>query len=749
MDQYRAWRNRREFKKNIGVISRSIAARIGGRQTKEKWEEQFSWYEGTIKRHYTREKNTMDTLKLIRDINPDTSMAIWNFLRLSNQGHELDCLNLDGSEDEEGRKLLNELAARVGSLYGDGGGKDQLVNVLLLTAFTQGAVALEVELTEGLDDVVDYHAIDPSTLDFRRNKDTGDIELVQRQKDGKYIVLNRDQTFYYPIDPDIGDPYGRSPILPVLQIVFFQVEVLRDLKAVAHNQGHARFDISVVEEAIMKNIPKPIQNKGQQAVMEFVENYISEIKKAFDELKPDDNFFHTDSVKVDMAGGTTGKSMDVTKIINVINQQVVTALKQLPILLGRNEGTTETHGTIQWQIYVSGIKSIQRSVKRILERADNVALQVWGRQSKAKLSFNTVRDVDRRAEAEAEAVETRTKIMQVNQGWIDNDEAANEIVGHNAVNEPIQINSSSFGMMRNSRNTRTAKAKTIRANRNDEPEEDEVISKVDMPWAGPVARVTTEFAQFTEEAFTEQKSLYTQRIKDSSSIPTRALISAKRNDDEEIPEPSQEFSNWVKDNILVDSLRWKRYFENRSLERLAEAASIAGEYAIEALGMDVEVEFDVRNPHMMQQLAERAGTYSQIQDTTDEAVIWELWEGAWEGESIGQMVKRIENMPYLNTERAYVIARTEVLTAARAGNQEGWRQSGVVLGKRWNTSIDGRERPTHADINGKVVRLDEPYVLSDGDRLMYPGDSSLGAKLSNIIQCRCAEEPIVDEEDFN
>lgn len=50
-------------------------------------------------------------------------------------------------------------------------------------------------------------------------------------------------------------------------------------------------------------------------------------------MKPDDNFFHTDSVKVDMAGGTQGKSMDATALINVINQQVVTSLKQLPILL--------------------------------------------------------------------------------------------------------------------------------------------------------------------------------------------------------------------------------------------------------------------------------------------------------------------------------------------------------------------------------------------------------------------------------
>lgn len=734
------------------MLSRSLNNRIGGRQTKERWEEQFAWYDGKIKRHFTREKHVMETLKLIRDINPDASMAIWNFLRLANQGHELECLKPDGNEDDEGKGMLNELASRVGALYGDGGGKDQLVNVMLLTAFTQGAVSLEVELTEKLDDIVDYHPIDPSTLDFQRNKETGEIELVQKQKDGKYIVLNREQVFYYPIDPDIGDPYGRSPILPVLQIVFFQVEVLRDLKAVAHHQGHARFDISVVEEAIMKNIPRNIQAQGQEAVLKFVQDYVGQIKDTFENLEPDDNFFHTDSVKVEMAGGTSGRSMDVSKIINVINQQVVTALKQLPILLGRNEGTTETHGTIQWQIYVAGIKSIQRSVKRLLERADTLALQVWGRQSRARITFNSVREVDRMKEAQAEAVETRTKILQINQGWIDNDEAANEMVGHNAVAEPKEQNNSFSmnGALRHQRNRRI-QARKQNTKREDDAEEDEVINKVNMPWAGPVSRVVTRLADFTSDVFNEQQSLYIQRVRDSSSVPTRALIPAKRNDDS-IPEPTNEFRNWVQERILRDSLAWKRYLENRGLEYFIDVAAIAGEYAIEALGLDIEVEFDVKNQRLMHHLSERANAYGSIQTTTDEAIIWELWEGAWEGESIGQMVKRIENMPHFNTERAYVTARTEVLTAARSANQEGWRQSGVVLGKRWNTSIDGRERSSHADAHGQVRRLDEPYEVAGPkggtELLMYPGDTMNGASLGNVIQCRCAEEPVLDESEF-
>lgn len=96
LDGFKAWRAERQFKKFTRNLSHSINSRLeSGRQTHEKWEKQFSWYEGImINRNEFRNKDVMESLKIIRDLNPDASMAIWNFLRLSNNGHELECQNL-------------------------------------------------------------------------------------------------------------------------------------------------------------------------------------------------------------------------------------------------------------------------------------------------------------------------------------------------------------------------------------------------------------------------------------------------------------------------------------------------------------------------------------------------------------------------------------------------------------------------------------------------------------------------------
>ena len=437
-DRWRKKKPGNDFTKTVHMATNAaFLNNTRQKQTMDKWEKQFYWYQGVIPRNEFKAPEIMETLRVLKDINPDTSLAIWNLLRLANGGHELEVERPSGAVDKQATEYLNELAKNVGSFYG--GGVDQLINVLLLTCYTQGAVALEVEISEGLDEVVDFHPVDPSTLDFRRNKETGEMELVQKQADGNYKVLNQETVFYYPLDPEISDPFGRSPILPILSIVFFQVEVLKDLKKVIHHQGHQRFDIKVMEEAIIQNMPDQIKVAGPGAVRDFVTSYVADIQSQMAALEPDDDFFHTDSVEIQMAGGAIGQSLDASRVIDIINQQIVSALKQLPILLGRNEGSTETHSTVQWQIYVAGIESMRRAIKRLLERAYNVSLQIGGFQGNAKLTFDSIRVSDRYNDAQAEQLETNTRIQWVNQGWVTNDEAAMEIVGHPAVSDPKPI----------------------------------------------------------------------------------------------------------------------------------------------------------------------------------------------------------------------------------------------------------------------------------------------------------------------
>ncbi len=175
-------RNDVSKRKNVG------GSLTGGRETEPLWKRGiYSNTDIPVRRAPHRETNILNTLKLLRDINPDASAAVWTFLRLANQGHEVEVYGPDGSIDEAMQEYINnELAPRIGKMYQ--GGTDQLINVLNLTGFTEGAQALEVELTERLDDIVDFHVLSPSKLSFMPDKDTNELHLCEKQTDGTFKI---------------------------------------------------------------------------------------------------------------------------------------------------------------------------------------------------------------------------------------------------------------------------------------------------------------------------------------------------------------------------------------------------------------------------------------------------------------------------------------------------------------------------------------------------------------------------------
>ncbi len=56
----------------------------------------------------------------------------------------------------------------------------------------------------------------------------------------------------------------------------------------------------------------------------------------------------------------------------------------------------------------------------------------------------------------------------------------------------------------------------------------------------------------------------------------------------------------------------------------------------------------------------------------------------------------------------------------------------------WDATLDGVTRRHHFEADGLTVPIDEPFVIA-GERMMFPGDDSLGATAKNLINCRCIE----------
>lgn len=92
-----------------------------------------------------------------------------------------------------------------------------------------------------------------------------------------------------------------------------------------------------------------------------------------------------------------------------------------------------------------------------------------------------------------------------------------------------------------------------------------------------------------------------------------------------------------------------------------------------------------------------------------------------------------ENM---SKARAVLISRTESAMSLNAGSFITADAEGMTQ-KQFLATMDDRVRDAHADADGQMVGINEPFIVG-GEQMLYPGDGSLGASAGNIIQCRCS-----------
>lgn len=125
-------------------------------------------------------------------------------------------------------------------------------------------------------------------------------------------------------------------------------------------------------------------------------------------------------------------------------------------------------------------------------------------------------------------------------------------------------------------------------------------------------------------------------------------------------------------------------------------------------------------------------------DSTIEGIIED--EGVLSADQIERMVGAYTDnwIDY----RAETIARTETLGVVEEARDDAFNQAlddaGIESGlaaKEWSTTLDGRERDSHAEMNGQGQALEDPFLTPDGEELDYAGDPD--GSPEEIINCRC------------
>lgn len=115
----------------------------------------------------------------------------------------------------------------------------------------------------------------------------------------------------------------------------------------------------------------------------------------------------------------------------------------------------------------------------------------------------------------------------------------------------------------------------------------------------------------------------------------------------------------------------------------------------------------------------------------------EVLQGILQGESMGDIAGRLAKVVGMDETAAIRNARTMVTSAECKGRQDSYiraQNDGILMQRRWIATKDARTRHWHAELDGALTEVDEPFENAIG-KIMYPGDPS--ADGANVYNCRC------------
>lgn len=113
-----------------------------------------------------------------------------------------------------------------------------------------------------------------------------------------------------------------------------------------------------------------------------------------------------------------------------------------------------------------------------------------------------------------------------------------------------------------------------------------------------------------------------------------------------------------------------------------------------------------------------------------------LSRGFSSGADWNVIAKNLDSRMQIGFNRAARIIRTEghrVRCEASFHAQQVAKSKGADIKKQWDATLDGRTRPNHRLLDGKIVEVDEAFEI-DGNEAMYPGEFGIARE---DVNCRC------------
>lgn len=343
-------------------------------------------------------------LRYLRDSVPDVSAGVWAWVRLCSTPQRVVLQGGTDSQQKDARQRIRSLDERLFEFdHMRRQGMDALVNSFFLSVFTYGAFAGEVVLREDRTGIDKFYLIDPATIRFKRFPTSRRLVPYQVTSQGDIIRLREASFFYYALDADGDNPYGRSPLMALPFVIRIQQQLIADMAKATHNAGWPALHIQYTP-------PKKEEGESLRSYQGRIRSNYQTIRQNLMERQADSNFMTFDNVSIKYLN-PAGRTQRWSESLQAISEQVIAGLHLAPFMIGRNWGTTQSWGLAQYGLMVNNAVSVQRGAKRMCEWLRNLELALGGSPVRTEHHFEKHPGLNDLEQARAFEYRTRSYLL--------------------------------------------------------------------------------------------------------------------------------------------------------------------------------------------------------------------------------------------------------------------------------------------------------------------------------------------------
>ena len=380
-----------------------------------------------------------DAVDVIINKTPDGKMAFNTYLRLANQGIEVELKNANTGRvvkkyDAECREFCKNIGKN------NACGLDGLIDQLHASAIARTGMAVEVVVNEDVTAVEEVVIIDPVTItNFEWLPEKKRYAAYQTGITGQKIDLYEGNFFWVPHQPKPGKPNGTLQFEPAIATITEFYQLIQDSMVVLNRIGYPRYKCEIDRAALLESAT-PAEKSTPEAQAKLFQETFDQVESQMRRMGKDNDLITFDSNKVDLlGGGVNGSGIDVRAWFEVLEPLIVNSFQLTPVLMGRLSSGSYSLGTAEYKIVRDTVDTMRRASKRILEEIINMWARVKGYNVRATVTHNPID-----WQTELEKLDVQLKKIEVARRseeyrWISHDEAAQQATGQEKASEPAQI----------------------------------------------------------------------------------------------------------------------------------------------------------------------------------------------------------------------------------------------------------------------------------------------------------------------